>query len=469
MAGRTYRIRYAVQGNGGQARVRVRLGDVNGGDSTLPAGPWQWAEHTVTAAADQAVLTLEPLTAVNLDAVSVVWLNEPPKLVLLPQAGFAYVGGSASFVAGATGAEPLTFEWYHDGERLPDMSGPVLNLEPVALTQAGNYQVVARNPFGTASSPPVALTVQVAASPQIVLQPQGEAVVPGQFAVLTVVAVGPPPLRYQWFHRGQPLPNGTNRSLVFPAVTPADLGHYHVVVSSHTETTESLPAELSLAPETESGPGWEFNFTAFHPDPSAQVDAFVFDTDGSTRLKGAHFRAQLYAGPSVEALRPRGLPQPFLDGFNDGRWQFARVDLPFLRAGGQLVTQVRAWDASVAASYEEARALGHRFGRSKILNWTTSDPPAPRDLVPVGLESFALQLGLPDFTVGRIEAELEPDGKQVTFRLTGAWGFRYLLEQRLAGGHWKPVKIFENLPGQASFTHPLTEPESALFRARILN
>lgn len=93
----------------------------------------------------------------------------------------------------------------------------------------------------------------------------------------------------------------------------------------------------------------------------------------------------------------------------------------------------------------------------------------PGDLVPAGLESFSLQLGRPGFTVGRVEAQLEPAGDRLTFRLTGARGFRYLLEQRFEGAHWRPVQVFENFAGEASFTVPLSEASSALFRARILD
>jgi hypothetical protein len=475
VAGRNYRIRYAASGTGGtnQARVRLHLGGQMAGEDVFFAGwpdlYWHWFEHTVTAPADDSTLKLEVLAeGISLDAISVVWLNEPPAIVTPPTGAFAYVGGSAAFVVGARGSEPLTYRWLFNDVPLAEPSSHVLTLEPVTLSSDGTYRAVVSNPFGSVTSAPVTLTVQVAASPQIVLQPQGDAVLPGQYYALGVTAVGPDPLAYQWFRGLEALAGATNRHLVFTNVSPADLGEYTVVVRSFTESTTSLPALLSLAAEA-PGSGLGFSFSAWQPDPSFDVDAHVFDVDGLTRLAGAQFAAQLYVGPGMESLRPVGEPRTFFDGFHAGRWNFATVNLPNVSPGQPFVAQVRAWDFSKAASYEEARALGQRFGRSKPLLLTVGEPPSPGDLMLRGLESFSLQLGLPDFTVGRIEASLTPAGDQLTFRITGARGFRYLVERRVDGANWKPVQVFESFPGEATFTTPLVEGNTVLYRARILD
>lgn len=475
VAGRNYRVRYATQGAGGTnlARIRVTLnGQLAGEASYSPGWPenyWHWFEHTVTAPADGSTLSLEILgESVSLDALSVVWLNEPPALVTQPKGAFAYVGGSASFVVGATGSEPLAYQWLHEGAPLPAHNRHVLTVEPVTLAAAGTYRAVVSNPFGVVTSAPVSLTVQVAASPQIVLQPQGDAVVPGQYYALGVTAVGPEPLAYQWFRNQEPVAGATNRHLVFPNVSPANFGEYTVVVSSFTESTTSLPALLSRAPESPvAGPS--FLFAAWHPDPSVGLDAEVFDVDGLTRLSGGQFAAQLYVGPGVESLRPVGEPRPFYDGFNAGQWAFATVHLPNVTPGEPFLAQVRAWDLSKAASYEEARALGHRFGRSKPLNLMSGEPQLPGGLLLRGLESFSLQLGLPDFTVGRVEAGLTPAGDGISFRITGAKGFRYLLERQVDGANWKPVEVFENFSGEVTLTTSLSAGSTVLYRARILD
>ncbi|MCW5557445.1 MAG: hypothetical protein KIT22_06405 [Verrucomicrobiae bacterium] len=477
VSGRRYRVRYATRGTGGTntAHLRVLLDQVAAGDDTYsPGWPdtyWHWFEHEVVAPSDNSTLTVESLgESVSLDDISLVWLNEPPALVTTPQGAFAYVGGSASFVAGATGSDPLTYQWFHNDEIIPGAGGHVLVVEPVTAADAGAYRVEISNPFGSTNSPAVNLEVQTASSPQIVVQPQGDAVVPGQYYALSVTAVGPDPLTYQWFHDGALLPGATARVLEFTNILLADLGEYTVVVGSYTETSTSLPAVLSRAPES-PGPGIPFQFASLVPVGEVTVDARVFDVDGITPLHGPRFAAQLYAGATVDRLRPVGSPQPFLDGFNEGRWAYATVLLPNIPAGEPFVTQVRAWDQTRAASYEEARALGFRFGRSRLLNLSLSDPPLSSEFVLAGLDSFALQLGLPDFTVGHITASLSSAGDQLDFHLTvtGAAGFRYLLEQRMDGAHWKPVQVFEEFSGEATFSIPVSEGNAVLYRARILD
>ncbi|MBN8246495.1 MAG: hypothetical protein J0L84_03525, partial [Verrucomicrobia bacterium] len=476
VAGRRYRIRFAARGDAGagEALVRVMLGAVEGGEATFATGfpqdYWHWWVRDVTAVADGAELRLECAGAtVALDAVSVVWLNEPPAIVTPPRAAFAYVGGGASWVVGATGSDPLSYQWLHDDQAIPGEQGHVLVVDPVTAAAGGAYRVAVSNAFGVAWSDPVPLTTGVASSPQIVRQPQGDAVVTGQYFALSVTAVGPEPLRYQWLRNGEPVPGATGRVLEFPAVSPADLGEYSVQVWSFTESSTSLPAFLTPAAETPAGEGTSFEFAAWIPGSVPPVDVEVFDVDGETPLHGPGFAAQLYAGPSVDRLRPVGEPQPFLDAFLEGRWRPARVLLPQVATDGSFLVQVRAWDRSRAASYEEARALGLRFGRSPLLERELSDPPLGSEVVLAGLPSFSLQLGLPEFTVGRIVVRQTDEGGALVLEVTGAPGFRYLLEHRVDGAHWRPLHVFENFTGQGALTVPLGAGTAVLYRARILD
>ena len=133
------------------------------------------------------------------------------------------------------------------------------------------------------------------------------------------------------------------------------------------------------------------------------------------------------------------------------------------------VVQVRAWEVSAGASYEEARALGGRFGRSGLLAREGSDPAAGEVASLRGLPYFALSAGLPGFTVGRISPEPSLGDGTPVWRLSGAPGFRYLLEKRVEGAHWKPVDVYGNFPGSVTFTTPLSDGSTVLYRARILD
>jgi len=77
------------------------------------------------------------------------------------------------------------------------------------------------------------------------------------------------------------------------------------------------------------------------------------------------------------------------------------VTLPTVASGETAVAQVRAWDTAVAVSYDEARALGQKFGGSEILQVVAGTLQSAGSLT--GLTSFNLQVGLPHFNVGTIE------------------------------------------------------------------
>jgi hypothetical protein len=157
------------------------------------------------------------------------------------------------------------------------------------------------------------------------------------------------------------------------------------------------------------------------------MDAPVFDIDGATPLNGQGFLAQLYGGASIEFLRPVGEPSPFHTGFQAGLFNSKIVVLPGSPPGSDAVIQVRAWDASRGSSYEEARALGGRFGRSDLMAIRVGGGQLPTPQL-LSLQSFNLQAGRPQFAIGKIEfIEVKPDRKTMVLSHFGELGFRYVI------------------------------------------
>jgi hypothetical protein len=120
----------------------------------------------------------------------------------------------------------------------------------------------------------------------------------------------------------------------------------------------------------------------------AGIDAPVFDTDCVTRLAGAAYLAQVYAGRTPDSLSPVGWVMPFRTGEKAGYITGVVITIP--NAIADLVyTQLRAWEARAGASFEEAVAAGGKYGLSNIVPMRTVMPPGtPND--PIGLQSFCL-------------------------------------------------------------------------------
>src|SRR5262249_12344790 len=70
------------------------------------------------------------------------------------------------------------------------------------------------------------------AVPTITLPPANQTVLVGNAASFTVMAIGAPPLRYQWRFNGANLANATNSVLMLPAAQTNQSGNYTVVVTN---------------------------------------------------------------------------------------------------------------------------------------------------------------------------------------------------------------------------------------------
>lgn len=467
--GGAYRIRFALKAmyQSAQADMKVTFGD-----ATFQPGPvllnptyWSWFEFIATTTNATTRLTLEGSSA--LDAISVVPLGVAPQIVLEPSNATALAGSTAAFQAETRGSDALWHQWYFEGQPLPGANSPTLVLDNVGMEHAGYYTLIVTNAYGSDTSLPVSLTVETSVSPAIVLQPYGDEIYPGQYFVLSVAAIGEKPLQYQWYKDGEALEGATQRLIRFSEFQASDSGRYQVSVSNEWGTVSSLKVTLSLNPNPPPG-GAGFMFETPKPSPGGQ-GGIVFDVDGITSLTGTNFSAQLYVGQSSSNLRPVGVPKSFQSGFDEGTWEKAYLNLPYIAPGDAFFAQVRIWDRDKGETYEEARALGGRFGRSVIiesvgtsvgtLNWPLN-----------ALSPFSLQAGRPEFNVGILTVrERNPDGS-IVWELHGEPGFRYLVERRHENQHWQPYEVLTNETGTITFiTSLLNSQTSLIFRSRIID
>lgn len=212
----------------------------------------------------------------------------------------------------------------------------------------------------------------------------------GERAVLRVEARGDGPLAYQWQRNGSDLPGATNAWLELAVVSLGDAGYYQVRVSDGNGARQiTSPAALvTVAP-------WPLGASLLLSgrDPDTGVDARVLSADGVTPLAGPNYVAQLWAGPTPEALAPASGLLPLGTGERAGYWDSSRqpaVVLPGLAPGQTAYVEVRVWDVLLADSYEQAVADDVLRGRSATLAVTTGGPgsPHPGPAPLAGLTSF---------------------------------------------------------------------------------
>lgn len=114
---------------------------------------------------------------------------------------------------------------------------------PVAVLADGASPAV-RRPVVRPPPPPVV-------APRITTQPANATASVGQSGTFSVIAVGTPPLGYQWRRNGANIANATSASYTTPAAGLLDNGAlYSVVVSNGIGNVASAEATLTVTPST---------------------------------------------------------------------------------------------------------------------------------------------------------------------------------------------------------------------------
>jgi len=129
------------------------------------------------------------------------------------------------------------------------LQGPVLNLANVSVSNAGNYQAVVTNLYGSATSSVAVLTLLL--PPALSQPPASQSVVIGSNATFTVTATGTSPLAYQWQFNGGNVAGanylGTNSpSLTVLGTTAWSAGNYNVIITNAYGSVTSSVATLTI-------------------------------------------------------------------------------------------------------------------------------------------------------------------------------------------------------------------------------
>ena len=171
-----------------------------------------------------------------------------PIITNQPQNQTAIAGTTATFTVGATGAEPLSYQWRSHVNtpsftNIPFGTEAALVLTNVEYTTR-RFSVVVTDAAGLSatSSPLVFLTWLLA----ITSQPADQIMDAGATVTFTAAATGTA-LAYQWRFNGVDLAGQTNRSLVLANAQSANAGQYSFVVTNAFGSLTSGVALLTVS------------------------------------------------------------------------------------------------------------------------------------------------------------------------------------------------------------------------------
>ena len=88
-------------------------------------------------------------------------LTTPPSISAQPKAQLGLPGGTVTFAVGASGGQPLSYQWKFNGQNITNGTASTLTLTGVAAANIGSYLVVVSNAGGTLTSSAATLSIPV--------------------------------------------------------------------------------------------------------------------------------------------------------------------------------------------------------------------------------------------------------------------------------------------------------------------
>ena len=184
-----------------------------------------------------------PQTQGGLSDIGAYELVTVPAILTQPQSQTNLFGATVAFTVSAFG-DPLSYQWQFNGEDVAGATDTSYTIDPVDTTDAGDYDVVIANSFGSVTSSVATLTLLE--PPEITTQPTDLTVSQGSSATFTVEATGLDPLYYQWQFNGTNVSAATDTSYEIISAQPSNAGSYTVVITNVDGSVTSTQAMLTV-------------------------------------------------------------------------------------------------------------------------------------------------------------------------------------------------------------------------------
>lgn len=162
-----------------------------------------------------------------------------------PQSVTAVAGTDVNLRVSASSNQPISYQWYHNGQAIRGAQTQQLNLNSVSKAHAGSYYVEVR--VGDRKEETLRALVSVrepSEPPSITRQPQPQNLSSGQSLSLSVAAIGSGQLSYHWQKDGSLIPGATQSNYTINSASTNDAGNYRVTVSNRYGSVASQFARV---------------------------------------------------------------------------------------------------------------------------------------------------------------------------------------------------------------------------------
>jgi hypothetical protein len=194
------------------------------------------------------------------EAATNVWSTNAvaPVIISSPVSRTNFVGDAVSLVALASGQGALTYQWQKDNANVANANGNsnVFGIASAAISDTGNYQMIATTPFGLSATSAVAFLwiTNPPVPPTFTMHPSNTTVFYHQTASLHAIAIGPPPITLQWYYTNAPATGANvsddglgNLTITDVQTNNGTAGPYYVVASNPYGSKTSAVATVTAA------------------------------------------------------------------------------------------------------------------------------------------------------------------------------------------------------------------------------
>ncbi len=232
------------------------------GNTSTPVGTnsSSFSTPALTATTSYWVKVSNSVGSTNSNTATVtVSSTAPPNITTQPASQTIVSGQTAVLTVVATGATPLTYQWYQGmtGDTSTLVGTNSSSFTTPALTATTNYWVKVSNTAGSTNSNTA--TITVLSTPSITVQPASQTITSGQSATLFVTATGSGQLSYQWYQGNSgdtTIPVGGNSStFTTPALTATTSYWVKVTNSAGFVNSNTATITVAIAPSITAQPG----------------------------------------------------------------------------------------------------------------------------------------------------------------------------------------------------------------------
>lgn len=215
---------------------------------------------------------------------------QAPVITREPSSRQAKLGAHVLLRVSATGFPQLSYQWFHNGRKIPGATGDRLALSKVRRSSAGAYHCEVKNLAGRAESRQCMLSFFTGILPKLVLEQTDLPVLEGKSILIKLLAPRPNAFRdfrISWLFNGKRIQGSHGPELYIRNGTKEHEGEYKAIISVGAEMETSNACRVSIVADETAAPApvtesftpaadfmeWEGSLFSPDEDPEPSVAA----------------------------------------------------------------------------------------------------------------------------------------------------------------------------------------------------